>query len=255
MSFLQARKRPLVAVALMVFLMAAGLGAGRAGAEGLLKAKDRERFAEQLADLTGEVHMVMFTQEIECQYCTQTRELLTELAAMSQKLKLTVYDLVDDWMKAELYGVDKIPATVLIGQGDVAVKYFGVPAGYELSALVETIQDLSAGTTDLADEVREKLAGLTETAHLQVFVTPTCPYCPGAVRTAYKLAQESEHIKADAVEAIEFPHLANKYHVRGVPMVVINETTSFVGMQSDLFFVDKILEAIQGAGTDEEDGR
>ena len=235
---------PLIAAAFL-FLILTNLSPAWIEARELLQAKDREKISEQLADMEGKVHMVMFTQEIECQYCTQTRELLIDLAAMSDKLDLTVYDFVDDWMAAERYGVDKIPATVLIGQGDVAVQYYGVPAGYELAMLVDTIVELSAGEPELSDEVIEKIQSISEPVHLQVFVTPTCPYCPGAIRTAYKLAQVNEHIRADGVEAIEFPHLANKYHVRGVPKVVINESTSFVGAQSDLFFVEKILEALE----------
>ena len=34
----------------------------------------------------------------------------------------------------------------------------------------------------------------------------------------------SDLIRADMVEAIEFPHLANKYQVMGVPRTVFNET-------------------------------
>ena len=49
------------------------------------------------------------------------------------------------------------------------------------------------------------------------------------MRIAYLLAQESGRIRTDVMESIEFPHLDNKYHVRGVPTVVIDESTSFVG--------------------------
>jgi glutaredoxin-like protein len=198
-----------------------------------------------LGDLTGQVKMVMFTQELECQYCAQTRQLLEELAGMSEKLTLTVFDFVHDKEEVRRYGVDKIPATILMADEDVGIRYFGVPAGYELAALVETIQDLSNGTSGLNEMLVNKLADLSEDVHIQVFITPTCPYCPGAVRTAYRLAQEHPRVRADGVEVIEFPFLGTKYHVRGVPMVVINETTSFVGAQSEAYFVEKMFQATQ----------
>lgn len=47
------------------------------------------------------------------------------------------------------------------------------------------------------------------------------------------------------VEATEFPHLAYKYVVMGVPKVVINETTSFEGALPEAPYVDKVLEAIR----------
>ncbi len=44
---------------------------------------------------------------------------------------------------------------------------------------------------ELAPAIREKLRALKEPLALQVFVTPTCPYCPNAVVTAFKFAMES----------------------------------------------------------------
>lgn len=46
---------------------------------------------------------------------------------------------------------------------------------------------------------------------------------------AHQLAIESDLITADMVEATEFPHLANKYQVMGVPRTVINETIHIEG--------------------------
>jgi hypothetical protein len=43
------------------------------------------------------------------------------------------------------------------------------------------------------------------------------------------MALESDKVTADAVESMEFPHLAHKYDVRGVPRTVVNETIHFEG--------------------------
>ncbi len=61
---------------------------------------------------------------------------------------------------------------------------------------------------------------------------------------AHKLAIESEHIRADMVEAMEFPHLANKYQVFGVPLTVINETTRVEGMVPESALVEALLKAV-----------
>ena len=63
--------------------------------------------------------------------------------------------------------------------------------------------------------------------------------------TAHKLAIESEHITADMVEATEFPQLAIKYDVRGVPRIVVNEETQFEGALPEQLFVDEVLKAVQ----------
>lgn len=61
---------------------------------------------------------------------------------------------------------------------------------------------------------------------------------------AHRLAIESEHIRADMVEAMEFPHLANRYQVMGVPRTVINETRHVEGMVPEATLVEALLQAI-----------
>jgi thiol-disulfide isomerase/thioredoxin len=77
---------------------------------------------------------------------------------------------------------------------------------------------LSAPTLDA-------LAALHVPLHVQVFVTPTCPYCPRAMLLAHKLAFVSEHVRADAIDASAFPELAARYGVRGVPRTIANEAS------------------------------
>ena len=79
---------------------------------------------------------------------------------------------------------------------------------------------------------------------IQVFVTPTCPYCPAAVRMAHKLAMANPNIYGEAVEATEFPALSQKFYVMGVPKTVINEgAVQFEGAYPEDDFVEKVLEA------------
>ena len=55
---------------------------------------------------------------------------------------------------------------------------------------------------------------------------------------------ESEWITADMVEATEFPHLANKYEVYGVPRTVINETIHIEGAVPEATLVNKLMQAL-----------
>ena len=65
------------------------------------------------------------------------------------------------------------------------------------------------------------------------------------MRLAHKLAIESDHVRADAVEAIEFPHLAIKYNVRGVPRIVINETIQIEGAMPETMLMAQLQEALK----------
>jgi len=65
------------------------------------------------------------------------------------------------------------------------------------------------------------------------------------VRLAHQAAMENELITADAVEVSEFPHLAQKYRVMGVPKTVINENQSIEGSGPESALLQKMLEAIK----------
>jgi predicted DsbA family dithiol-disulfide isomerase len=58
----------------------------------------------------------------------------------------------------------------------------------------------------------------------------------------------SDWVTADMVEATEFPHLANKYQVYGVPRSVINETTHVEGAAPEAMFVAQLLESLNPDG-------
>ena len=95
----------------------------------------------------------------------------------------------------------------------------------------------------MKEESRTKLASLTKPVHVQVFVTPTCPYCPKVASLAHQAAVENGHVTADVVEISGFPDLAAQYHVRGVPKIVMNDTVELVGAQPEAEFVDAMLRA------------
>jgi len=198
---------------------------------------------QEFGKMTQPVKLVYFTQEFECQYCQITRELLTEIADLSDRINLEIYDFVKDSEKVKQYQVDKIPAVAVEGAYDYGIRYFGVPMGYEFSSLIEDILDVSRDSTNLSEETKQQLKRLTKPIHIQVFITLTCPYCPAAVRMAHKMALESEMVRADMVESSEFPQLVYKYHVSAVPKVIINETVEFEGALPESNYLAKVMEA------------
>ena len=211
----------------------------------MLNEEVKQDVKKQFESLQNDVRLVVFTQKVECQYCTENRTLSAEVAGLSDKLSLEIYDFVADSNKADQYGVDKIPATVIIGRKDHGIRFFGIPAGYEFTSYLEAIKLVSTGETGLSDKTKAFLDGLERNVHLQVFVTPTCPHCPSAVVLAHKLAFYSDRVRADMVEAMEFPHLSVKYEVQGVPRTVINENVSQEGAAPEALLVKKIMSALK----------
>jgi glutaredoxin-like protein len=198
----------------------------------------REEFEASLKD---EVRLVMFTQETECAHCKEARELVEEIAELSDKIKVEIYDFVKDKERVQEYKADKVPAIAVAGKKDYGIRYYGVPLGYEFKSFIDSIINLSKGTTNLTEETKRKLKSITKPVHIQVFVTLTCPYCPTAAGLAYKFALENDLVRADVIDVGEFPHLGQKYSVMGVPKTVINERIEIVGAVPEKQFVAHVL--------------
>ena len=214
----------------------------------LLNAEVRTQVEDAFAGLDNPVKMLVFTQTFECQYCKETRQLVEEVSELSDKLSVEVYDFVNDKEVVEEYGIDKIPALVVATDGDevkdYGIRFYGIPSGYEFSTLIEDIRMVSSQESGLSNQSKGMLEDLTQPLHLQVFVTPTCPYCTQAVRMAHMMALESDMVTADMVEATEFPELSNKYQVMGVPRTVINEDAYIEGAVPEGMLMAKVEEVL-----------
>ena len=213
----------------------------------------REKFSRELV---SRVRMDFFTQKKTsffvrhrqpCQYCKPTRQMLEELAALTDKISLRQHIFEEDEEAVAQYQVERIPAIVLHVGDRRWLKYYGSPGGHEFVPLVETIVDISRGTNHLSDKTRKRLRKLKKDARIQVFVTPACPHCPQMARLAYQVALESPHISAEVIEANEFPELSQRYQVRGVPTTIIDEKMSFAGSVPDDLLVDTIERVIQSS--------
>jgi glutaredoxin-like protein len=139
----------------------------------LLNEEDALEIRQRLSRMTAPVQIIHFTQELNLEYGPETRQVLEELAALSDKLSLEVYDFILDKEKVAEYGIDKAPATVIRNGVNYGIRYYGMPAGYEFSTVLDAILDVSTGDSGLGAESKEKLAHLDEPIHLEVFVTPT----------------------------------------------------------------------------------
>ena len=139
----------------------------------LLNEQIRQEVRKMLADLKNPVTFKVFTQEFECEYCKETRELIEEVAGLSDRLSVEVYDFVRDKGVADSLGIDKIPAVAVVGAKDYGIRFYGIPSGYEFGTLIEDVRLVSEGDSGLAPASRELVAKLKDPVHIQVFVTPT----------------------------------------------------------------------------------
>jgi len=109
--------------------------------------------------------------------CDETLALLEEVAALSQRLELSVHDLDRERPWAAELGVTRVPTTVLSGAARGRVRWLGLPTGHELGLCWATWWTCRAQHQP-GPAARHSLAGLRSELRLAVFVTPACPALP-----------------------------------------------------------------------------
>jgi len=139
----------------------------------IIPEKDRKKLTDIFKSLSNDVKVLFFTQEFECEHCRMTRGLLEEVAALSGKIFLEVYDFVKDAELTKKYSIDKIPATALIGDRDYGIRFYGVPAGYEFTSLIEDIVDISKRDPGLPKKILNELSKVDKPVHIQILISPT----------------------------------------------------------------------------------
>jgi glutaredoxin-like protein len=215
----------------------------------LIDEKTKEEVRERLAKtLTGEVELRLYRRPnsgrlilpggLACPTCDATEELAQALVeAAADKLRLTVIDVSQE--PAE---VEALPSLTMARPGEEGrITFQGLPAGYEFATLLDAVERVSGSEEELSPELVERLAELEREVEVMVFVTPTCPYCPRAASMANRMALASPKVRSLIVEANEYPELADRYQVQGVPRTVVNRSAAFVGALPEAMFVESVL--------------
>jgi len=127
----------------------------------------------RLARLPNPVRLVFFTQTFGCDTCLSARQVVDQIASLSEQITVEEHNLVLDKEKVAKFGVDRAPAIAVVGEMDLGIRYYGVPSGYELASLVDAVLLAGTGELGLSDESLAAVAGLDRPVDIKVFVTPT----------------------------------------------------------------------------------
>ncbi len=220
----------------------------------------RRRFADQIG---GAVRLDHFTQPSvdlivpgrdPCPTCDDASAVMRELAALSGRIRLTEHQISRDEMAGKL-GVHSVPATVVRGPNNRALKLYGLPAGSLFPVFLETIIAASHGGFEaqrngvaLALTTKQRLKRLRDDVRMVVFVTPTCPYSPQMALMAFALGIESHRIRPEVIVATEFPRLVQRHSIKGVPTIVLDDDTAVAGGIDEAGMIDEIVRAAKGRG-------
>lgn len=213
----------------------------------LMGPAEQKYVRERLSGLERGVRLVVFTRRGDCESCAATERLVGEIAEL---IPLVQAEIVgeDQPQRAADYGVQRRPALAVEPAGVPGpangVRFFGFPGGYEFDSLLAAIERVAGGDPGLDAGLLAYARDLRAPLHLQVFVTQTCPYCPRMVQLAHRLALASPLVRADMVDAADFPQLAARYRVQGVPLTVIGDRGSLAGAVPESRLLAELRRAV-----------
>ena len=140
---------------------------------GFLSPQDEEAVKKEFERLGGPVTLTVFASELGPESNAQTVRLMQEVAALSDKLSVSVLNPHIDRERAQAYAIEASPAVVVEGERDYGIRFLGIPAGYEFSNLIDSIIAVSTGEAALSADTKAALADLPEAVTIKVFSTPT----------------------------------------------------------------------------------
>ncbi len=215
---------------------------------GLLKDQDREYLKKEFEKiLKDDVKVLAFVEGEDCKYCKETKQLLEEVASLSDKIKL-------EFPEKEEFGIEEVPTIIIQDkEGELGdrVKFLGIPSGYEFTTLVKDIMFVSTRTLEISEKTIEELQNVKNDILIEVYVTPSCPYCPRAVLLAHQFAMVSEKIRGVMVESYEFPAKADEWNVMSVPHTVVKNLKTgnvgeFVGAYPEGYLLKVVKDVDEG---------
>ena len=205
-----------------------------------LPEETKKVLSKRFEELDESVHLAVFTKKGENDEFNQITQLfIEELSLISEKITATFYTLGDD--TAKKYNITQSP-TVMIQPEKYHIWYTGAPFGEEGRSFIDAILMVSQNDSRLSQESRKRLSELTKNRHVMVFVTLSCPYCPGQVINGFKAAIERpDLISAECVDASEQMKLSQQFNVGAVPHTVINKLSISKGLEPEEKFIEELI--------------
>jgi alkyl hydroperoxide reductase subunit AhpF len=140
----------------------------------MLSPADQDKLRASFGEMTSPVRLLFFTQALDCDTCLQTRQILDELPALSDKITVEEVNFVLEKDRAAQYGIDRVPAIALAGaDSDSRIRFLGAPAGYEFISLVQAVLLVGGRASNLTAENLARVAAVDRPMTMKVFTTPT----------------------------------------------------------------------------------
>lgn len=139
----------------------------------------KKQVEEAFHELVNPITVMLFTSKVQaCEHCAEARQIVEEVAALSEKITVQEVDFEQNPDLAKKYNIQRIPTyAILQGTGeklvDFGIRFSGAPVGVEFTVLIHGLVLVSGGDSELKEGTRDFLHNLKQPLNLKVFTTPT----------------------------------------------------------------------------------
>ena len=203
----------------------------------------RGQLKEIFGDMKNPVSIEYFTSE-NAEAGQEVEDFLKEIAEISGNIQVSVNHLPEAQAKADQLGIVRTPGFAMLdSQGkDHGIQFYGLPGGHEINSFIYGLMAVSGGKEELPEDLVKEVQEFNKDINIKVFITLSCPHCPGAVSKAHRLAMENDHITAEMIDANLFPELSQEHNVSSVPKIVFNNGKELIGNQPVESFLNMMRE-------------
>ncbi len=216
----------------------------------ILNEEVKEQLTQILSQMKSRVELVTFTEPGE-ELGENLYQFMTEFSELNDKITHTNHDYVKANLNeaSQKYNIERAPAFLVLNEAgeDKGMRFYGLPSGYEINAFLSSVIEQSGHEEELPQEMVDRIMAIKEPVNIKVFVTMSCPHCPGAVQKAHKLAMLNPNVTSEMIGADIFDEISNKFNVSSVPQIVFNDSESILGNQPFDIFIENLEKAGQPA--------
>ena len=126
--------------------------------------------------------------------------------------------------------VQYLPVTGFYLDGEYrGVSFHGVPGGKEFNAFLLAVYNLAGPGQEISEGTRKKIQKLKREVNVKICVSLGCHHCSGLVASCQRIAMLNPLIEAEMIDANLYPDLVERYQIKRVPFMIVNDKDTYTG--------------------------
>lgn len=200
----------------------------------LLTDKNRTEISFMIGNLKNKVRILAFYSDVSCPTCHDTMQYIEEICELNEDLNLIKYEKTKHAEIFQKYKISLVPALIVsnIDSDTSGIRFYGIPSGFEIHSFIHAIKMVSGTENKIESEIIDRIKSLDKNFHLEVFIRPTCSFCPQAVINGHILAYYNDNITCNMIESTSMQEYTKSFEISSVPVTLINGKTRINGSKS-----------------------